>query len=221
MTHTDTVVLDVDGTLVDSTYHHALAWRRAFHAHEVTVAMWRVHRAIGMGGDRLVEAVAGADVERRLGNALRERWDAEYTAVEAEARPFAGAAELLAALRGRGWKVVLGSSGTPEHTRRAVDLLGGPGAVDGWTTSEDADTTKPAPDVLQASLAAVDGSAAICVGDSPYDVKAAGRLGWDCIGVRSGGFSQAELSDAGAVIVVDDVRALLDALDETGLRAPS
>lgn len=221
MTTLDTVVLDVDGTLVDSTYHHALAWRRAFHANDVPVPMWRVHRAIGLGGDRLVEAVAGPDVEKRLGDTLRERWDFEYTAVEAEVRPFVGAADLLTALRERGWRVALGSSGSPEHTQRAIDLLGGAERVDGWTTSHDAASSKPAPDILTAALAAAAGTAAVCVGDSPYDVEAARALGWDCIGVRSGGFSEAELAGAGATTVVDDVGALLGVLDETALRAPS
>ncbi|HZI97221.1 MAG TPA: HAD family hydrolase, partial [Actinomycetales bacterium] len=168
MERPDTAVLDVDGTLVDSTYHHALAWRRAFHTFDVEVASWRVHRAIGLGGDRLVAAVAGQDVEDHLGDELRARWDTEYTAIEAEVRPFAGARELLAALRERGWKLALGSSGNPEHSGRAVELLGGPDAVDGWTTSEDAGSSKPAPDILSAALVSVGGRTGICVGDSPY-----------------------------------------------------
>jgi len=120
----DSVLLDVDGTLIDSTYQHAMAWHRAFAEHELQVPMLRLHRAIGMGGDR-------------LGDVLRAGWKKEYERLLPEVTAFDGAAELLAELKRRGWRVALASSGTPDHTRAAIDWLGGDGPLAGWTTSDD------------------------------------------------------------------------------------
>ena len=144
----DTVLLDVDGTLIDSTYQHALAWHRAFGQHNLAIPMWRLHRAIGMGGDRLVPAVAGNDVETRLGDALREGWKGHYEDLLPEVGAFDGASALIAELRRRGWRIGLASSGKPAHTRVAIDLLGGDGPLDGWTSADDAEESKPAPDIL-------------------------------------------------------------------------
>ncbi len=216
----DSVLLDVDGTLIDSTYQHAMAWHRAFAEHELHIPMWRLHRAIGMGGDRLVAAVAGDEVESRLGDVLRAGWEKEYERLLPEVTAFDGAAELLAELKRRGWRVALASSGKPDHTRAAIDRLGGDGPLAGWTTSDDADDSKPAPDILQAALDLIGGQAAVCVGDSTYDVEAAAAAGWKCIGVRTGGLGIAELYDIGAVHVFDDVAELLDRIDETPLAGP-
>jgi len=218
--HPDTVLLDVDGTLIDSTYHHAMAWQRAFSEHGVEVAMWRIHRAIGMGGDRLVGEVAGADVESRLGDVLRDAWKKQYERLLPEVTPFDGASALLVELRTRGWRVGLATSGKPEHTRAAFDLLGGEGLVDGWTSADDAAESKPSADIFQAALSEVGGHAAVCVGDATYDVEAAQAAGWSCIAVRTGGFGVAELQDAGASHVFDDVADLLAHLDETPLAKP-
>ena len=207
----DTVLLDVDGTLVDSTYQHALAWWRAFASLGVDVAVWRIHRSIGMGGDRLVGEVAGDDVEKAHGDELRRRWKEAYDAEYAAAvRPFAGAADLVRELRGRGWKVALASSGKPDHTHHAVDLLGIGAELAAVTTGDDAEESKPAPDILAVALERAGGSAGVCVGDSPYDVRAAAALGAPCIGVLTGGFSRAELEAAGAAAVATDVGGLLD-----------
>jgi len=216
----DTVLLDVDGTLIDSTYQHALAWHRAFGQHNLAIPMWRLHRAIGMGGDRLVPAVAGNDVETRLGDALREGWKGHYEDLLPEVGAFDGASALLAELRRRGWRIGLASSGKPAHTRVAIDLLGGDGPLDGWTSADDAEESKPAPDILQAALDQVGGQAAVCVGDSTYDVQAAAASGWQCLCVRTGGFGIAELYDAGAAHVFDDVAELLERIEKTPLARP-
>ena len=205
----DTVLFDVDGTLVDSTYHHAVAWHRAFRAHGVDVPLWQVHRAIGMGGDRLVAAVAGQDVEERLGDALREQWRTEYEPLRAEIAPLPGAADLLRALKRHGWRVALASSGKPDHTEQAVELLEARDLLDAVTTSEDARESKPAGDIFAVALKDAGGTSAVVVGDSPYDVEAASRLGAPCVGVRTGGFGVDELTGAGAVLVVDGVADLL------------
>jgi len=209
MDQPDTVLLDVDGTLVDSTYHHALAWHRAFAAHDLHQPMWRVHRSIGMGGDRLVSEVAGDDVEDRLGDELRKAWATEYDKLVEEVIPLPGAGDLVRSLKDKGFLVALASSGPPEHTERAADLLGVKDLLDAITSSADVDTSKPAPDILDVALRKCGGTSAIVVGDSVYDVEAARRLSAPCVAVRTGGFGVAELEEAGAVLVVDGPGDLL------------
>lgn len=206
----DTVLFDVDGTLVDSTYHHALAWHRAFQHHGIQVPTWKVHRAIGMGGDRLVAAVAGDDVEHRLGDDLRSQWEKGYDEVIDEVEPLPGATELVRSLVERGFVVALGSSGKPGHTATAVERLGVGDLVAAVTTSEDAESSKPAPDILSAALERAGGRSAIVVGDSTFDIASAARLGFPCVGVRTGGFGVDELRGAGAVLVADGLPDLLD-----------
>jgi len=210
----DTVVLDIDGTLLDSTYHHAGAWSRAFQAHEVHVPLWRIHRAIGMGGDRLVAAVAGDEVEKRSGDEIRERWEREYDAVIDQARLLDGAALLLDACHERGLAVALASSSIPKHARHALDLLDAQRRADGWTTAEDAEESKPDPELIDAALERVGGGAAVVVGDTVWDVRAARRRGLPAICLLSGGISRSELEEAGAVAVYEDPCDLLRHLDE-------
>jgi len=207
----DTVLFDVDGTLVDSTYHHAVAWHRAFRGLGVDVPIWQVHRAIGMGGDRLVAHVAGEGVEERLGDALRAAWRREYEPLRDEIASLPQAHELLELLKGQGFRLALASSGQPDHTEQAVGLLAASALLDAVTTSEDAEESKPEPDILRTALDAAGGSRAVVVGDSPYDVQAAARLGAPCIAVRTGGFGADELTGAGAVLVVESVADLLHA----------
>lgn len=221
-----TVVLDVDGTLVDTNFHHVLAWARAFAAHDVTVPLWRVHRAIGMGGDRLVGEVAGDDVEERLGDAVRARWKDEFDAVIDEVRPLAGARELLAALKERDVAVALASSANPEHARHSFALLGvdgdsgsdGDGLVDTATSADDAEESKPDPELVQAALDRLgedlDTGSACVVGDSVHDVHAAQRAGLPAYAVLTGGTSRAELLEAGAAAVYVDLDDLRQHLEE-------
>jgi HAD superfamily hydrolase (TIGR01549 family) len=215
----DTAVLDIDGTLVDTNYHHAIAWYRAFRRFELTVPVWRLHRAIGMGGDQLVGAVAGKDTEERIGDDVRAAWAEEFAPLLDEVRPFSRVQELLVDLRRRGFRVVLASSGRAEHVDRYLDLVGGRTLADAWTTSADVEHTKPAPDLLTAALDRVGGRSGVIVGDSVWDFRAAARLGVPGYAVRTGGFSEAELRDAGALDVVDSPAELLERLDKTALSA--
>ena len=209
-----TVVLDVDGTLVDTNYHHAVCWARAFESVGVTVPVWRIHRAIGMGGDKLVAHVAGDDVEREHGDAVRERWEKEYDEVIGETRLLPGARELLAALRSRGFEVALASSSIPSHAEHAFDLLDASDLADTATTSEDASESKPDPELLEVALDRLGAGAACVVGDAVWDVEAAKRAGVPAYGVLTGGTSRAELEDAGAVAVYRDAEELVERLDE-------
>ena len=216
----DTVVLDIDGTLVDSNYHHTLAWSRAFAAHGHQVPCWRIHRAIGMGGDRLVGAVAGDAVERRDGDAVRESWEKEYDTMLDELAVLPGARELLSALHDRGVRVVLASSSIPRHADRALELLEAEERVDAATNSEDAEESKPDPELLAAAIERVDGAASLVVGDSVWDVEAANRLDLRTVALTSGGFGEEELRSAGATWVFEDARQLLDHLDSVVAPGP-
>jgi HAD superfamily hydrolase (TIGR01509 family) len=220
MSRTRTVLLDVDGTLVDSNYQHALAWYRAFRSLGETFPVWRIHRLIGMGGDQLVAALGGDDVERRIGDEARERWVREADPLMAEVALLPGARELILALKERGHRVVLASSGKPHHVERALDLLDVREVVDGWTTSEDVESTKPAPDLLQVALQKIGEPAdapSVVIGDSVYDVAAAKNAGMPAVVVRSGGFGDDELRAEGALDIHDTPGDLAAALDEIDL----
>ncbi len=213
-------VLDVDGTLVDTNYQHALAWYRAFRSLGETFPIWRIHRLIGMGGDQLVAALGGDEVEARIGDAARERWLEEFDPMMPETALLPGARELVVALKERGHRVVLASSGKPHHVDRALDLLDARDLADGWTTSEDVEATKPAPDLLQVALKKLGepvDAPSVVIGDSVFDVEAAKNAGMPAIVVRSGGFGDDELREAGAIAVYDTPADLMDALDETDL----
>ncbi|WP_432476983.1 HAD family hydrolase [Nocardioides sp. GXQ0305] len=214
-TRVDTVVLDIDGTLVDSNYQHTVAWSRAFRSAGHDIPSWQIHRAIGMGGDRLVAAVAGDDVEDSAGDAVRAAWEKEYDAMPDEPVPFPGAAELLADLRGRDLRVVLASSAIPRHAERSLALLGDAREhAQATTTSEDAEESKPDPELLEVAVSRVDGSSSIVVGDSVWDVEAAHRLGIPAVALLSGGFGEDELRAAGADWVLEDVADLRQRLDQ-------
>lgn len=215
----DTVVFDIDGTLLDSNYHHTLAWQRAFRSRGHQIACWRIHRHIGMGGDRLVPAVAGDEVEARDGAAIREAWESEYEELLGEPALVAGSKELLEALRERGVRVVLASSAIPRHAGRAMDLLDADRRVDATTTSEDAEESKPDPELIETAISRVGGSSSLLVGDSVWDVEAARKVGVPTATVRTGGFGEEELRAAGAAWVFADVQELLDDLDRV-LAAP-
>lgn len=216
----DTAIFDVDGTLVDTNYQHALAWYRSFRRYDIVLPIWRVHRAIGMGGDQLVRALAGDAVERAHGEGLREAWTEEFERLIDEVRPFDGAHDLLLAVKERGFHVVLASSGKSDHVERFLDLVDARDIADAWTTSDDVTASKPAPDLVQTALKRAPGSAGIMIGDSPWDAVAAGEADIATIAVRTGGFSVDELQEAGAVAVFDSLRDLIDGLDDTPLTRP-
>jgi HAD superfamily hydrolase (TIGR01509 family) len=213
-------VLDVDGTLVDTNYQHALAWYRAFRSLGETFPVWRIHRLIGMGGDQLVAAIGGDELEQRIGDEARKRWVEEVDPLMPEVAPLPGARDLLVGLRERGHRVVLASSGKPHHVDRYLDLLDARDVAEAWTTSEDVESTKPAPDLLQVALRSLgepEDAASVVVGDSVWDVEAAKKADMPAVSVRSGGFGDDELRDAGAVAVFDTPGDLLAGLDDTPL----
>ena len=208
-------ILDVDGTLVDSNYQHALAWYRAFRSVDVTVPIWRIHRHIGIGGDRLVAAVTDDRVEERLGDRIRAAESRRFDELIGEVRPFEGARELIADLRGQGRRVVLASSGDEDDVTTLVKLLDAEAEIDAYTTSADVDSSKPAPDLIEVAMRRAGGGSGLMFGDSTWDVAAAERAGIRCVAVLTGGFSEAELTEAGAACVFEslaELRSRLDAL---------
>ena len=183
---TDTALLDVDGTLVDSNYQHVLAWQRAFTDHDLAVPAWRIHRHLGMGGDQLVPALVGDGVEHEHGDDLRASWRNEFDPLLAEVRPLEGATELIRALRDLGLTVVLASSGPAEHVERYVDLVRARDLAAARTTADDVGTTKPAPDLLEVAMRKAGGSSVVTIGDSTWDCEASRRLGAACIADTDG-----------------------------------
>jgi HAD superfamily hydrolase (TIGR01509 family) len=214
-------VLDVDGTLVDSNYQHALAWYRALRSLGETFPVWRLHRLIGMGGDQLVIALGGEELEERIGEEARTRQGEEVDRMIGEVAPLPGARDLLLAIKERGHRLVLASSGKPQHVDASLDLLDARGLADAWTSSGDVEASKPAPDLLQVALEKLGAPAdadSVLIGDSVWDVESAKKAGMPAIVVRSGGFGDDELRDAGAVGLYDTPADLARALDGTPLR---
>ena len=210
-------ILDVDGTLVDTNYHHAVAWYRAFREHDLTPGLWRIHRHIGMGGDQLVAAIAGDDAEDERGDAIRDSEKRLYGELIDEVVPLPGARELIDALTDRGHTVVLASSAAGDDIDHYLDLLGVRDLVE-WTTSDDVEATKPEPDLVAAALQKAGELSAVMVGDTTWDIEAAARAEVKTIGVLTGGFSEAELLEAGAVAVFETPADLARSLDSTPLR---
>jgi len=210
-------ILDIDGTLVDTNYQHALAWYRAFRMNGVVLPIWRIHRHVGMGGDQIVAALAGHEIETELGDEVRAAHDALYMAGIDEIEALEGARELVVDLKKRGQTVVLASSAKAQELDRYVELLDARALADAWTTSADVEATKPAPDLVAAAIAKVGGGDAVMVGDTPWDCRASEQAGVPTIAVLTGGFHRAELEEAGAVSVYESIVELRERLDDTPL----
>ena len=211
-------ILDIDGTLVDTNYHHALAWYRAFRQHGIVLPLWKIHTHIGMGGDQLVESLTSAEVDESIGDEIRSAEKALYMAMINEVEPVSEAREFIADLKQRGHTVVLASSAKEDEVEHYLDLLDARGLADAWTTSADVESTKPQPDLVNAAMQkAGDADGAVMVGDTPWDIEAAKRADVPTIAVITGGFSRAELEDAGAVAVFESVAELRSGLGDTPL----
>lgn len=211
-------LLDLDGTLVDANYQHALAWFRSLRAHGIVVPIWRIHRHIGMGGDQIVTALAGEDVETRLGDALREAEHQQFLRMRDECEPLPGATELLEQLVRRSVTVVLASSAAEDDVEHFVGVLHAETLVDDWTTADDVSRSKPHPDLVNAALEKIHSPGrAVMIGDSRWDVEAAAAAGLETICVLTGGWSEQELYDAGATCVFESPADLSRNIDETPL----
>ena len=207
------VLLDVDGTLIDANYQHALAWYRAFRRHGIVLPVWRIHRHVGMGGDQLVPSLVGDEVEADKGDAIRDARDAFFQELIDEVSPLAGAHDLITELKERGHRVVLASSSPEKEIEHYLELLEARAVADGWTTDDDVESTKPRPDLVRAALAKAGTDDAVLVGDTPWDIESARNSGVETVTVITGGYCEQELRDAGAAAVfesVDEIRSHLD-----------
>jgi len=212
-------VLDIDGTLVDTNYHHTIAWYRAFRQQGIIIPMWRIHRHIGMGGDQVVTALTDERTEREHGDEVRAAEKSLYFQLLDEVETMEGSRELIEDLKRRGHTVVLASSAKQDEVDHYLELLNARGLADSWTSSADVQATKPQPDLVQAALERGDAAPqeAVMVGDTPWDVRAAGSAGVKTIAVLTGGFGADELRDAGAIAVFQSVSDLCAQLGSTPL----
>jgi HAD superfamily hydrolase (TIGR01509 family) len=210
-------ILDIDGTLVDTNYHHSIAWYRAFRQHDIVLPIWKIHRHIGMGGDQVVAALADEETEEEKGDDIRSAEKALYMALIPEVEPTDDARGFMIELKERGHTIVLASSAKADEVDYYLDLLDARELVHDWTTSADVDATKPQPDLVRAAMEKAGTDQAVMVGDTPWDIEAARRVDVDTIAVITGGFSRAELEEAGAVAVFESVAELRSKLDETPL----
>jgi HAD superfamily hydrolase (TIGR01509 family) len=210
-------ILDVDGTLVDTNFQHAIAWYRAFRQHEIKLPVWRIHRAIGMGGDHIVSELAGDEAEEEKGEDIRSAEKALYMALIEEVEPLAGARELIEDLKSRDKAVVLASSAKPDEVDHYLDLLDARDLIDDWTTAGDVEATKPEPDLVQAALDKAGSGDGVLVGDSTWDIESAERAGIETVAVLTGGFGEDELRETGAVQVYRSIEELRQDLDGSPL----
>ena len=211
----EAALLDVDGTLIDSNYQHALAWFRAFREHGFVLPVWRIHRAVGMGGDQLVPALLGKGVDEEQGDDIRDTRDPIYKELMPEVEPLDGAHELIAELKERGLTIVLASSSPEDELDHYLELLDARDLADAWTTKEDVEATKPAPDLVRAALDKAGTDNAAMIGDTRWDVESAGKAGVETVCLMTGGWSEQELRDAGAVAVYESIDDLRSHLGET------
>jgi HAD superfamily hydrolase (TIGR01549 family) len=209
-------ILDIDGTLVDTNYHHAVAWYRAFRQQSIALPIWRIHRHMGMGGDNLVQALTSEAFDEEYGDEVRAAEKVLYMELIEECAPMQGARELIEELKRRGNRVVLASSAKASEVDYYLDLLDARELADDWTTSADVENTKPAPDLVKAALEKAGGKG-VMVGDTTWDIEAAKRAKVDTIAVMTGGFAEAELLDAGAVCVFESIAELREQIDDTPL----
>jgi HAD superfamily hydrolase (TIGR01509 family) len=211
---TTAALLDLDGTLIDSNYQHALAWYRALRRYEIVVPIWRLHRHIGMGGDQLVTAVIGEETERELGEDLRQAAAREFQPLRSECAPLAGARQLVIELKRRKLTVVLASSSSEDDLDYFLEQLDLRQLVDDWTTKDDVERSKPHPDVVHAALAKAGSNDAVMIGDSRWDIEAARNAGLQTICVITGGWAAQELRDCGAIAVYSSIEDLRQSLDD-------
>jgi HAD superfamily hydrolase (TIGR01509 family) len=214
------VILDIDGTLIDSVDLHAAAWVDTFRRFGLEVAHDEVHSQIGKGGDQLMPVFLPPAMLEKRGQEIEayrgELFKRDYLP---KARAFPGVRVLLERIRAAGQTIVLASSGKADEVERYHEIAGIADQVQAVTTSDDAERSKPHPDIFAAALrrAAVTAAEAVVVGDTPYDAEAARMAGLATVGVLCGGFPEADLRAAGCVAVYRDPEDLLHHYDRSPL----
>jgi HAD superfamily hydrolase (TIGR01509 family) len=216
------VILDVDGTLVDSNDAHARAWVDAFAEFEFDVPYPRVRALIGMGGDNLLPEAIGVEKDSPLGESLSKRrgeiFQERYLKT---VNPFRGTRELLERMRAEGLEIAIGTSAQQDELKALLEIAGVADLIDSKTTADDAESSKPEPDIIQAALKRLQlpPAQALMVGDTPYDIEAAARAGVRAVAFRSGGWTDEGLK--GAIAVYAGPWDLLDRFDTSPFAAGS
>ncbi len=219
---TPAFLFDLDGTLIDSVYQHVLAWHEALEEMGLSLAVWRIHRRIGMSGGLLVQAL-GREIGRRLtsdqAQELQKRHAAAYERYQGAIQPLPGARDLLQQLSRTRVPFAIATSGRPEGARSAVERLA-IGAEVPVITRQEVQRAKPDPDLFLAAAERLNVpiGRAMVVGDSVWDLLAARRAGCLGVGLLSGGYGKEELEQVGAYRVYQDPADLLNHLDEVGVR---
>jgi HAD superfamily hydrolase (TIGR01509 family) len=210
-------LFDVDGTLVDTNYLNAVTWWEAFSQAGHYVPMAQVHRAIGMGSDQMLDKLLPPGRNKDADADIRTAHGALYAVYWSRLRPLPGATDLLRACKKRGLAVVLASSAEEPEFNMLRSVLDAEDAIDAATFSGDVESSKPAPDLVEAALskAGVSAEEAVFIGDTVWDVQACRKAAVACAGVLSGGFSADELTSAGAAEIYRDAAELLACLPES------
>jgi len=203
------ILLDIDGTLVDSNFLHVDAWQQGFQQAGLTVPAWRIQRAIGADSSELLDQLIGSETEA-VKNEAKARNAAVFTTLMPRLAPFDGAREFIRALTEQGNRVVLATSAPPEELTALLEVLDVEEHLHAVTSADDVTTAKPEPDIVHVALekGGVDATQAVMIGDSVWDVIAAAKAGVSCIALLSGGTGRAELIEAGAIAVFDDIADL-------------
>lgn len=214
------VLFDIDGTLVDSNDAHARAWVTGFAESGLTVDFNHVRRCIGMGGDKLMPAVSGVVEESSKGQQIASRrGDLFKNEFLPRVTAFQDAARLVSALRDRGYRVVAASSAKKDELQLLLKIAGVDRLMDAATSSDDAEESKPDPDIIEAAMkrVKVTPAEAVMIGDTPYDIEAARRAGVPTIAFRCGGWGDADLKDA--IAIYDGPWDLFEKIDKSPLAA--
>ncbi|WP_342163269.1 HAD family hydrolase [Methylobacterium sp. SD21] len=213
------VIFDIDGTLLNSVDLHAKAWVEAFRHFGVETKEAEVRSQIGKGGDQLMPVFLSKERIEKDGKEIESyRSDLFKREYLDKVKPFPAVRPLFERIRREGLTVALASSGKKDEVKHYQELLGIADLIDVATSSDDADRSKPHPDIFQAAIDKLDGIAPedmIVVGDTPYDAEAADKAGLRTIGVLCGGFPESNLKGAGCVAIYRDPQHLLDAFDDT------
>ncbi|NKY88732.1 HAD family hydrolase [Nocardia veterana] len=214
------VLFDIDGTLVDSNYLHALTWHRAFRAVDLDVPIWRIHRSIGMDGDTLVRTLA-PELDDDAADTASDLHSRLYLERADELTLLPGAREILRDLHRDGLRIVLATSAPPDELAVLRDLLDSESLLYAVTGGEDVETAKPDPTIVRIALerAGVPARRAVFVGDTVWDMRACADLALPAVGVLSGGIGRAELEAEGAAVVCDDVEQLRHRIARTPIAA--
>ncbi len=210
------VLFDIDGTLVDSNYVHVDTWSRAFADAGATVPSWKIHRCIGMDGDKLLETLVGS-ADEALALEAKDLHDAYYGEASAHLQILPGSRELLQRIADAGLTVVLATSAPEGELAYLRDLLDVEDIVSAVTSGDDAQVAKPHPEIVEVALkrAGVEPGNAVLIGDSVWDMKASRSVGVVCVGVRSGGIGEDELRAAGAEAVYEDPADIIEHLNDS------